>query len=356
MKLTNILLTSLAAAVALSSIATAHTFLGAGWAGNKANMYANRVSFPPGSSYRAALGTVERRFLYEQPSQIYFDMFYDDASSSLSNGHSEIWFTSDPGFGSGAAFIIIENGIIVAGDIVFHTDVEFTTSTQKTAIRAYDGDKRPFEPAVLHEFCHVAGLGHEDDEYNVMGEESTHITCNGSTYRSYIGEDAANGLVALHGYFNGIVGEDVGVSLFKRTGQLPGGYSDHEKCLMYSRWGPLLSSTEFNGQRRYNVVPGHSVDVEFTYENNGGSYQSGVTLGFYISTNSYISKHDTLISSQTINLARDNVFTGKRRVTIPTNLMRGRTFYLGVIVDDDNSLPNESTESNNAAYHIIKII
>ena len=355
MKLTIILLTSLVAAVALSSIGTAHTFFGGSWAGQKANMYASRVSFPVGSSYRTALGTIESRFRYEQPSQIYFDMFYDDPSVSLTNGHSETWFSADAQFDPAVAFNIVENGIIVSGDIVFYNGENYTTSTQKTAIEAYGGNRRPFETMALHEFCHVAGLGHEDDEYNIMGEDFTHITCNGSRYRSYIGEDAANGLVSLHGYFNGIVGEDLGVTLFKRTGQLPGGYSDHDKCLMFSPWGPLLPSTAFNGQRRYNVSPGETVDVEFTYENNGGSYQSGVALGFYISTNSYISKYDTRISSQTINLGRDNVYTGKRKVTIPTNLMVGRTLYLGVIIDDDSSLPHESSEDNNAAYHIIKI-
>ncbi len=354
MKLTSILLTSLVTAVALSSIGAAHTFSGGRWAGRKANMYAGSVSFPIGSSYRAALATIESRFSYEQPSQMYFDIIYDDPSVSFTNSHSEIWFSADEQFDPAVAFNIVQNGIIIAGDIVFYNGENFTTSTQKTAVEAYGGNGRPFQTTALHEFCHVAGLGHEDDEYNVMGEDFTHITCNGSSVRSYIGEDAANGLVLLHGRASGPGNEDLGVSLFKRTGQR-GEYSLHNTCSIFSTWGPVLFSTAFNGQRRFDVSPGDTVDVEFTYENNGASYQSGVDLGFYLSTNSFISKYDTRISSQTINLARDNVYTGRRTITLPSNLTVGQTLYLGVIIDDGNSIPQEATEHNNEAYHIIRI-
>lgn len=60
---------------------------------------------------------------------------------------------------------------------------------------AYGGGSRPFQTTAIHEFGHAAGLGHENAEYNIMGEDWTHISCNGSTYRSYVGEDANDGLV-----------------------------------------------------------------------------------------------------------------------------------------------------------------
>lgn len=356
MKLTITLFTSLVAAMALSSNSTAHTNIGRRWATNKIIMQAHTDSFPVGSPFRAALGTVENRFLYEQPSPVYFNFTYDDPSCSLRNNQNEIWFTAEPQTAPGRAYrwYCTSTGFLVKADIVFDSNVTFTTSTDKTSILSYGSltGARPFETLAIHELCHVAGLGHEDDEYNVMGEDYTHITCNGSQYRSYIGEDAGDGLVSLYGSFN-VGGQDLGVTLFKRTGESDG-YSHHGKCRMYTSSGGYVGNTWFEGQQRYTVHSGGTFQVEFTYENNGASTLDDVPLGFYLSTNSYISKFDTRIASQTINLGRGNVYTGRRTITLPTNLSYGQVLYLGVIVEDgDNIL--EFCEDNNAAYHIVKV-
>ncbi len=355
MKLTITFLTSLVAAVALSSHGTAHSSNGYTWASNRVVMRAHQASFPAGSDFRTMLSTIEDRFLFEQPSPLYFDFIYDDQSCSLGNSQSEIWFTSEPQSSSALAYKWYNYSArtIVKADIVFYTGEDFTTSASKTAILSYGGFNLPFDTALIHELCHVAGLDHEDDEYNIMGEDYTHITCNGSEYRGYIGEDAGDGLVSLYGQFHGYGREDVGVTLFKRTGQ-SGEYSDHGLCRMYTSSGGYVGSSWFQGQKRYTVHSGGTFQAEFTYENNGANFLSDVDVGFYLSTNPYISKSDTRIGSMSLNLGRGDVYTVRRRITLPSNLSYGQVLYLGVIIDDDERLL-EFTEDNNAAYHIVKV-
>ncbi len=115
-----------------------------------------------------------------------------------------------------------------------------------------------------------------------------------------------------------------------------------------------MSSTSFNGQRRYNVKSGSTYRFEFTYENNGETTQSA-RAGYYLSTNNFISTSDRLLKTAQYTQGRANVFTHSRTITIPTDVITGNTYYLGVIIDDNN-IVSEVDSSNNAAYHIIKII
>ena len=47
------------------------------------------------------------------------------------------------------------------------------------------------------------------------------------------------------------------------------------------------------------------------------------------------------------------MLTAKRIIRIPTNINSNRTYYIGVKVDDNNTL-GEVDGNNNCAYHIIK--
>ena len=337
----------------LSLPAPAHTTNGQ-WSGNGATLRAAQVSFPSGNSYRTALGTVVSRW-NQNPSNFRFTQLYDDTSVGFNNGQSEVWFSSDSGKCSPAVTYWWKSwltGKITETDICFYNGVSYTTSMNKTSIWPYGGAYRPFETTAMHEYGHALGLGHEADEYNIMGQDWTHISLNGSTARSYSGEDADNGAVALYGlYSNGTV-EDVGVVHMKRTGA-SGEYSSHGLTKMYSSTGAELPYNSFDGQRRYYVSKGQTVQVEFTYENNGESTQYP-SVGFYISTNSTISTGDTQFYSFNLTLSRDDVYTYTRTVTIPNNLASGSTYYLGAYIDW-NSAINEVTASNNAAYHIIQV-
>ena len=334
----------------LSLSAQAYTVLPAKWASNNTTMRASSASFPPGNPYTVALGTVVSRWS-TNPSNFRFTQTYNDPSVSFGNGQNEVWFSSDASACNPAVTYSWWDaaGNLTETDICFYVGESYTTSMSKSSLWAYGGPFRPFQTTAMHEYGHALGLGHEADEYNIMGQDWTHLSLNGSTARSYSGEDANDGAVFLYGLFSG---EDMGVVHMKRTGAV-GEYSWHDLTKLYNSSGVELPFTVFNGQRRYNVSRGQTVRVEFTYENNGATYKSP-SVGFYISTNSTINTADTQFHKFTLGLGRNDVTTYLRTVTIPATLTRGSTYYLGAITDWNNLIP-EVTETNNAAYHIIKV-
>lgn len=335
-----------------SVLGTAHAYNYLGkWAVNNVTMRAASGSFPVGNSYRTALGTVVG-YIANNPSEAWITQLYDDTSVAFNNGQNEIWFSSSSTY-SPAVTYYWKNGAgdLVETDVVFYNGVAYTTSTNKTSLWPWGGAYRPFQTTLMHEYGHVLGLAHENGEYNIMGQDWDHIHLNGSTARSYLGEDAADGLVDQYGTYSSLF-EDISMSMFKYSG-VSGEYSTHTLCQVYTTGGVLIGSTAFNGQRRYNVTKGTTYNFEFTYENNGASYQS-VRAGYYLSTNSTISTGDRLLATHTFGLGRADVLTYKRGVAIPTDLTSGVTYYLGVIIDDNSSV-SEVDEVNNASYHIIRI-
>jgi hypothetical protein len=322
------------------------------WASNNCTIRASSVSFPVGSSYRTALSHVVDRF-YANPSEFWFTQKWGDGSIGFDNGQNEVWFSADSDYNPAVTFWWHNIwGDIVEADVVFYNGEDYTSSMTKTSLWPYGGSYRPFETTAAHEYGHASGLLHENDEYNIMGDDWNHIHCNGGTCRSYVGEDACDGLVDTYGRFSNGTNQDVSVSLFRYLGT-SGEYSTHQLNKMYTSGGSLLSSSAFNGQRRYNVSKGQAVKVGFTYENEGETTQT-VNLGFYISTNSTISTGDRLIGTGWVTEARGNVHTVTTTIGIPGDLTSGSTYYLGVIIDYDNAL-SETDSSNNAAYHIIKV-
>jgi CARDB protein len=94
--------------------------------------------------------------------------------------------------------------------------------------------------------------------------------------------------------------------------------------------------------------------LELSYENNGKNYQSGIGTGYYISTNSYITTYDRRIGGATWNLGRNSVYTTSVTLTIPSNLSPGTNYWIGAVIDENNSI-NEAVEWNNATYIPIRV-
>jgi hypothetical protein len=353
-------------AIAAARTSSAYVWIGY-WPTDEIEMRASSVSFPSGSSYRTALGTVEDRF-FNNPSKCWINMSYGDTSVGIDNGQNEVWFSSNDDYlpaltaswRNGSGEIVEADVIFFNGDLIDDDPDDWqeywTTSMSKSVVAGYDDGAdevryRTFESSCLHEFGHVAGLQHEDDEYNLMGQSWTHIYCNGSTCRSGVGEDYSDGLVDIYGRATGSF-EDVGVTLFRHLGSSDG-YSTHAFNKMYSSSGGSLSSDLYGNQRRYSVTRGSSYRVYFTYENNGETSHT-VSAAFYISLDSTIDTSDTRIATKSMTLGRNDPYTTYATVTIPSDLISGNTLYLGVIIDYNNTL-SEVDGSNNAAYHIIKV-
>jgi hypothetical protein len=282
----------------------------------------------------------------------------DSGGVGRSNGESEIWGSTDQDVLQGAPAIAYQNWTCYwlfgdhvhmdTVDVIFDYTAPFqwTADTVKSSLIRYTGSGRALQTTGAHELGHGMILNHVNTEYNIMGSDFEHIHVNGATATAYTGEDAADGMVFLYGARANY--EDVGVVHWKYAGA-SGEYSDHTKTVIRSGTGGALNTINVNGETGFRVDKGQQVRAEFTYENMGRSFQGNIATGYFISTNDTISTGDRRIGGATWNLARDNVLTTSVTLTIPGDLTSGRAYWLGVVLDEKNAIP-EAVESNNATY------
>ena len=333
------------------------------WSGNGRTLRANSTSFPSGAWRNALQEAVDRLNL--NPSNFNYGLTTDSGGVALGNNSSEVWGSTNSSILNGAPAIAYSYwtcywffGDVVhmdEVDIVFDygTPWQWTTSTNKSNLLRYGGSLRPIQTTALHEMGHGLKLNHVNYEYNIMGTDFEHIHVNGSIARAYFGEDASDGIAHLYGTASPNK-EDLGVVHWKYN-TASGEYSDHIKTQLYDSSNNVITSTvTVDGEDHYRVSPGQAVRVQFSYENNGANTQSNVAVGFYVSTNSWISTWDTKIASTSMTLSRDKVFTTKNTVTVPYDLTPGNNYWLGAIIDDNGSL-SEVVEWNNATYIPIRI-
>lgn len=240
-------------------------------------------------------------------------------------------------------------------DIVLDTTGRnWTASTAKSSNFTYTGNARPIDSVINHEAGHYLGLMHVNWEYNVMGDSWRHHHTNGSTASTYFGEDASHGARVLYGT-QGSSFNDVSVSHWRRTGA-NGEYSSHGRVrVRNSANNGTLSSITINGEPGFRVNRGTNVRPEFTLENNGKFTENNVSFGIYISTNDFISFSDRRIGGGTFgSLHPADVTTTTVLVHIPSDLNAGQNYWLGIIIDEDNSI-SEVSGTNNRAYIPIRI-
>lgn len=331
------------------------------WDTNTVNMRYSAVSFPSGS-WRTSLNTAMDR-VNDNPSNFRYTRTYGDTSLGLDNGQNEAWFSSSAGILGGAPAVAyvyrdcvdywifgLDNEIVEA-DVIFDVNWNYTTSMSTNSVMSHAGSARPFQTTAIHELGHGAGLKHTANTYNIMGQDWDHIHANAGTARSYLGEDAANGLVYLYGTKSN-AGQDVSVTHFRRTGA-SGEYSRHGKTRLMTSSGGGLSTVSIGGETGYRVNRGQTIRAEFSYENNGRSTQTQ-DARFVVSTNNNITTYDTTLKTVNKTVGRNTVWTTSDTITIPSNLTRGRDYWIGVIFDANGSLA-ETTNSNNATYLPIRI-
>ena len=213
------------------------------------------------------------------------------------------------------------------------------------------------ESVFVHEFGHLLGLKHVNSEYNIMGDAVNHlITQNGKT-RSYFGEDASWGARQLYGTQSSAF-RDLSVSHFRYTG-VRGEYSTHDRTRAFRNNGTdwVQTGVGVAGDGGSVIEPlwevnlGERIRFEYTVENNGKQTENNVRGGVYISTNDWISKQDRLMGTHVWNSieAQGAAYTFTVEIAIPNNLQRGRVYWVGYIIDDNNTV-HEKTGRNNAAY------
>lgn len=350
------LLTLALATISLASMHAANAYTTyscngstAKWSSNSKTLYAYRPDFPVGSGFESALKEAVNR-LNDNASNFKFSLVFTNTVPSKGNGRTEIWISniSYPG-----VTYTWWNGScdFTEKDIIMDSSVSWTTSAAKNTQSSYGGSGRPFQTTVLHELGHALGLGHEADEYNIMGQDWDHIHANGYYARAYFGEDANDGSVYLYGNDGR---QDLGVVHWRRTGA-SGEYSKHDRTRLLDPATNAELSYTINsyGEKKYNVVRGQQVRVELSFENNGNNYQYE-DVGYYVSTNDYISTYDTLLATRNLGLSPDNVYTSAYTVTIPSDLNCSTDYWLGAVIDKNGSL-SEYASSNNASYIPINV-
>lgn len=210
-----------------------------------------------------------------------------------------------------------------------------------------------FASIVLHELGHLGGLKHESDTYNIMGDPTTHLHVSGIIAETYVGEDAADGLLAIYGAISPNV-QDLSATSFRRTGSASG-LSQHGAVTVRHPNYSLLGFRDNNDVPGVYVSAGGTYQVAFGLENNGRSDRSGVSVVYYVSTNSNITSSDIEVArGNNVTLNVNTVYYRNTTFTVPSNLQSGRTYYVGVRVDADDEF-SEIDETNNTAYTPIRI-
>lgn len=346
------------------------------WPGSTVTIGINDRSFPAGR-WRQGIDRAVQLF-NDNPSNFTFSPRTDPGDVEFDNGQNEIWGTGEIGVLGGApaatfhericAPLIIPFPPFVIGwvseineeDIVF--DYTWATTSWRpernilvTDLIQYGGDDRMMQATAIHELGHAAGLAHENDEYNVMGTDFEHLSVNNWFARAYLGEDAADGLVDLYGAQSNLTYQDLGVVHWAYHGP-DGEYSDHRRVRLYTTGGGVLptSPVDYDGdgdddETRFRVSRLQRLQVEFTYENNGASRHRDVRVGFFLSDDAFISTADTRIGGARLDLSRDDVYTARHTVTMPSTLVSGQDYWIGAVIDEGDDL-SESYEWNNATY------
>jgi hypothetical protein len=315
---------------------------------NGVDMNLARNSFPGPGSFNGAMFDAAN-VLNRNPSQFSLDMQNDSDGVALGNGENEVWF--DTGVGAPGRANMWGRGTnsdswMTEVDVrIDQTRGNWTSSSHRADIGAYDGMGSKVDSVILHELGHAASLMHETDTYNVMGDSWDMLHANGNFVRVYFGEDASRGLMDLYGSNEEF--SDLSVAHWKRIGD-DGEYSNHGRTEMRDSGGNELTNLNTNDAPRYRVTRGETVQVEFTYENLGTSTES-FNVGIYASRSGVITTRDLLIREVPMTLSPDTAYTQSYSVTVPDTLLPDTDYAIGVIVDNRDTV-SERRETNNASY------
>ncbi len=281
----------------------------------------------------------------------------DESLSWAQNGVSQLTFSTSSAVHGDAPARALRwsvNGVWEC-DMAVNANVTWTTTDAVADSNQYGGAGRTLGTTLMHELGHCLRIGHKATEYNIMGIDFTHVGANGGSLYFYLGEDAADRLVAIHDPVTTF--EDVGVVHWRYAGNPDGDeYSNHERTVVLSAGSQLLPRffEDSNDTPVYLVRQGANVRPEFTFENNGSTNNVDVEVSYRLSTNDLITSSDPWIGSTAFSMGRDTVYTSSREVWIPSWTTPGR-YHLGARIDDLVGLTDDVAQ-NNATWVDVEVI
>jgi hypothetical protein len=298
------------------------------WSGSRANMYISTTSFPPGSSWDGRLQNAMWHWNNVKGSGFNFWVGRDtDGTHRLGNGRNEIYLENN----SGSALAVTYTRTrcywffgwhrgIKETDIGYNVNYSWSTGSYSYANPT--GSPFNFESVSLHELGHSLGLLHENRRMATMN--SFYPNSGPLGYYKQWDPYADDRQGARFLYPDSTTEVDVAGSPLRRTG----------------------SGTSNRVTSPGAAARGSWVTIQFTFSNLSTSTRS-FNIGFYLSTNSYISTFDTLLGRNWGAWGTAG-FTGtfSRTLWIPSWVAPG-TYYLGFLLDDPAALAEANEVNNN---------
>ena len=296
------------------------------WGNGWTNLSISTTSFPPSSAWDARFQNAMWHWNNVKGSRFNFYVLRDtDGTHDDDNGVNEIYLDNSL------------SGPLAVTKTRYHcywffgwrygideTDIGFNNNNSwSLATLSYGslGSPFSFEGVALHELGHSLGLDHEDHWMATMNSIYPNSGPAGH-WKEWdpLPDDRQGGRFL---YSDSTTESDIAGSAFKRTGSGTSG---------------LISSPS-------SASRGSGFTIELTFHNQSTSTKT-FNIGFYLSTNDYISTADTLLATNSGAWGSAGAsLTFSRTLTIPRSISPGQ-YWLGFIVDFDGG-HSENNESNN---------
>lgn len=293
-----------------------------------ARMRVSPISFPAGNSFTTEVNAAMDTWNAVERSNFTFIKLVDTNGTYGENDVNEVVFDEIDGPGDTLAVTrswynlcyAFDDADIKETDVIFDVEENWYTSAF-----SYTSSNIHFRTVAVHEFGHVLGLKHENDVLDTMN--SFYPNGGPLSYSKLMvpTADSRQGLRFL--YPEGGTSKPNLVALnYKRTGAGSSGLVS----------GPT------------SAADGTNVTIEATFQNIGSAGSGSFNIGFYLSTNNYITTADTLLGTNFgASCSAGGTVTFTRTLHIPAGTAPG-VYYLGLLLDKDNTVDEfDNTASNN---------
>ncbi len=290
-----------------------------------ARMRVSTISFPAGNAFTTEVNAAMDTWNAVERSNFTFIKLLDTNGTYGHNDVNEVVFDEIDGPGDTLAVTRswynlcypFDDADIKEADVIFDVEEDWYTSDF-----SYTSSNIHFRTVAVHEFGHALGLKHENDVMDTMN--SFYPNGGPLSYSKLMipTADARQGLRFLYAQ-GGTAKPDLVALNYKRTGAGSSG---------------LVSGPS-------GAADGTNVTIESTFQNIGSTASGDFNIGFYLSTNNYVSTFDTLLGTNVnAHVSAGGTVTFTRTLHIPAGTAPG-VYYLGLLLDKDN----EVDEWNNSA-------